>query len=100
MNRIKEKWRNLEKKIGTQIASAPFFIADFFAWQQAYRSTRKLKKPIEPKTGSTEEFRKLGMEEAFFQVLAKTDHEKRGRLYAIYFLENSLFPQDNEKELF
>ena len=52
------------------------------------------------KTGSTEEFRKLGMEEAFFQVLAKTDHEKRGRLYAIYFLENSLFPQDNEKELF
>ena len=25
---------------------------------------------------------------------------KRGRLYAIYFLENSLFPQDNEKELF
>ena len=33
-------------------------------------------------------------------VLAKTDHEKRGRLYAIYFLENSLFPQDNEKELF
>ena len=38
------------------------------------------------KTGSTEEFRKLGMEEAFFQVLAKTDHEKRGRLYAIYFL--------------
>ena len=40
------------------------------------------------------------MEEAFFQVLAKTDHEKRGRLYAIYFLENSLFPQDNEKELF
>ena len=52
------------------------------------------------KTGSTEEFRKLGMKEAFFQVLAKTDHEKRGRLYAIYFLENSLFPQDNEKELF
>ena len=52
------------------------------------------------KTGSTEEFRKLGMEEAFFRVLAKTDHEKRGRLYAIYFLENSLFPQDNEKELF
>ena len=52
------------------------------------------------KTGSTEEFRKLGMEEAFFQVLVKTDHEKRGRLYAIYFLENSLFPQDNEKELF
>ena len=52
------------------------------------------------KTGSTEEFRKLGMEEAFFQVLAKTDHEKRGRLYAIYFLENNLFPQDNEKELF
>ena len=48
------------------------------------------------KTGSTEEFRKLGMEEAFFQVLAKTDHEKRGRLYAIYFLENSLFPQDND----
>ena len=40
------------------------------------------------------------MEETFFQVLAKTDHEKRGRLYAIYFLENSLFPQDNEKELF
>ena len=30
----------------------------------------------------------------------KTDHEKRGRLYAIYFLENNLFPQDNEKELF
>ncbi|EEG88832.1 hypothetical protein COPCOM_02922 [Coprococcus comes ATCC 27758] len=29
MNRIKEKWRNLEKKTGTQIASAPFFIADF-----------------------------------------------------------------------
>ena len=48
------------------------------------------------KTGSTEEFRKLGMEEAFFQVLAKTDHEKRGRLYAIYFLENSLFPQDKK----
>ena len=60
-------------------------------------------------TADTIEVTDAEIEEAYAQVddtpvsythLAKTDHEKRGRLYAIYFLENSLFPQDNEKELF
>ena len=40
MNRIKEKWRNLEKKTGTQIASAPFFIADFLQMCIRDRVTR------------------------------------------------------------
>ena len=36
-----------------------------------------------------------------FQVLAKTDHEKKKRKTFMPFISgNSLFPQDNEKELF
>ncbi len=96
MNRIKEKWRNLEKKTGTQIASAPFFIADFCV-AASIQINEKAKKPIEPKNRKHRRIQKAWDGGGVFQVLAKTDHEKRGRLYAIYFLENSLFPQDNEK---
>ena len=65
MNRIKEKWRNLEKKTGTQIASAPFFIADFCVAASIQINEKAKKNRLNLKTGSTEEFRKLGMEEAF-----------------------------------
>ncbi len=90
----------MKKKDWTQIASAPFLLLIFCVAASIQINEKAKKNRLNRKTGSTEEFRKLGMEEAFFQVLAKTDHEKRGRLYAIYFLENNLFPQDNEKELF
>ena len=49
------------------------------------------------KTGSTEEFRKLGMEEAFFQVLAKTNHEKEEDFMPFIFWKTACFHRITKK---
>ncbi len=59
------------------------------------------KKPIEPKNRKHRRIQKAWDGGGVFsRFLRRQIMKKRGRLYAIYFLENSLFPQDNEKELF
>ena len=90
----------MKKRLERRLLLLLFLLLIFCVAASIQLNEKAKKSRLNLKTGSTEEFRKLGMEEAFFQVLAKTYHEKRGRLYAIYFLENSLFSQDNEKELF
>lgn len=67
-----------------------FFIADFCV-AASIQINEKAKNRLNLKTGSTEEFRKLGMEEAFFQVLAKTDHEKEEDFMPFIFWKTACF---------
>ena len=91
----------MKKRLERRSLSASFFYCLIFCVAASIQLNEKAKKSrLNLKTGSTEEFRKLGMEERFSGFLQKTEPEKRGRLYAIYFLENSPFPQDEENELF
>ena len=60
---------------------------------------RAEKSRLKRKTGSTEEFRRLGMKEDFLAVLAKAESDKRGKFYALFFLEKGEFSKKKEKEL-